>query len=64
MAGYVRVVLRLALHVRGAVDHWLCVAFLETTEFHCFKDWLWQKAWSPVRGSLGWLSTPCTSAQR
>jgi hypothetical protein len=64
MAGSVQVVLKPGLHVSRAVDHRLCVASLETTMFYCLKDWLWQKAWSPVRGSLGLSSTPCTSAQR
>lgn len=64
MAGSVQVVLRPTLHFRRAVDYRLCVASLETTMLYCFNDWLWQKAWSLVRGPLGLPSTPCTSAQR
>lgn len=39
------------------------VLLLWRLPWYCFTDWLWQKAWPPVRGSLGLPNTLCTSAE-
>lgn len=63
MAGSVQVVPRL-LYMLDVQLVTGSVLLLWRLPWYCFTDWLWQKAWPPVRGSLGLPNTLCTSAQR